>query len=181
MTTVYDQSGILTGTDDGNGNGGLTLRVLVHTAGLATATGTTATITIRFGTLEPAESAVITAMYCGQSAAASLDYTNVPSRVTFGGLNTINGSAAGVVTSDVITLPEAYDHTKGFLISFDVAVGKNCNFSVAADTNTDFWFGSGANASNQLGGGLTISAGSALFLQAINIQGTDVLMPQGWM
>lgn len=182
VTTVFDASATLAGTDDGNGNGNFNLRQLFAPAAFGAATGDQIRFTFLFGTGEGTEAAAIDAVYVGQKtttaiASASLDtiFTGNQVQVTVGGSTSINGSASGVVTSDWITLGEAFDPTKGYMVSWHGASGKNCNVSLATFSNTAQTFcstsgGSTASLTVAVPSFDQLNASSASLISKIEIQ-----------
>lgn len=185
-TTVYDKSATLAGTDDGGGNGTFNVREVIKAANLSSASGNQIRITVLFGTAAPTETPAVDEMWVGQAAATGheYDFNGNQVRVKFSGGNTINGSAAGTVTSDFVTLGEAYDNTKNYVISFYPSSGKQCNLSTAVITNDDEFFDGGGGASNASTSVVTLGttiASNTAFVTKIEIQAADALMSQIWM
>jgi len=150
MTVVFDASATLAGTDDGNGNGNFNARQLFTPAALSAASGNQIRLTLLFGTAEGSETAAIDAVWVGQrttttivSPPTSSIFTGNQVQVLFGGSGSVNGSAAGVVVSDWITLGENWDNTKGYMVAWHGATGKTSNVSIGTVSNTAQAFYSG--------------------------------------
>jgi hypothetical protein len=131
MTTVFDKISSLTGTDDGDTNGNFNFRVVLGPSVLSAASGTKCQIEFRFGTGEPTETPVFDTVYFGQQGASAPNFSGDQVHVLFGGSSSVNGSAAGVVTSDVFTLAQTWDNTKSYVCSFFCTIGKQANLSIA--------------------------------------------------
>lgn len=118
MTAVYDASSALAGTDDGNGNAGATFRVVYPTNFLTpVAGGNQLQVVFLFGASEPTETAAVTEAWFGPiSSGTTFDGTQ--QQLKFGGGNTFSGSAAGIVTSDLLTLTNNFDATKSYAVSW---------------------------------------------------------------
>jgi hypothetical protein len=168
MTTVYDQSASLTGTDDGDGNANQNLRFNLPTALLSAASGTQCQLEFRWGTAEGNEAGAVTSCWFGQSGTAP-QFTGDQVQVKFGGASGFSGSAAGVVTSDVFTLAQAWDNTKRYTCALHILSTANGNCSVATVTGVDLWNAVGVdNASATNPGGMTgPTANTAFFLEKV--------------
>lgn len=183
MTVVVDQSTALAGTDDGDGNGNANFRQLINTAALGAATGTQVRVTVLFGTAEGSESPAIDDMWIGQKAAAGnpYDFNGNQVQVKFGGGSSINGSAAGVVVSDFVTLGEAYDNTKSYIIAFHATNGKNANISLATISQfTQYFIGGASNSSTTAPSGIwSTNVNNLGFIEKIEIQAAGGEVLQG--
>ncbi|WP_027554545.1 hypothetical protein [Bradyrhizobium sp. Cp5.3] len=150
MTIVFNATA-LTGTDDGGGNSNENIRVVLVTANLSAATGNQCQLVFRFGTGCPTETGSITSVWFGQSGGTAPNFTGDQVQVFFGGAATINGSAAGVVTSDVFTLAQNWDNTKSYTCAFHY---KNGSAATSSQHNLSFgndqlWAGAGTDSSSQ--------------------------------
>lgn len=175
MTTViYDKTSILTGTDDGGGDGLDGNRVVITSLGAGVGGETQFRVTIRWGTACPTETGSLSDMFGGRGAAAgnTYNFANTPTRVTFSGAHSANGSAAGIVVSDWVALPETYDNTKPFVVSWLIKSGSTSSSSVATTTATELWFAVGSDPSLQTTTGLTDQGAQAYLVEKIEIQGT---------
>lgn len=190
MTTVFDQTAILTGTDDGDGNSNLNLRQQIVFTLLGAATGDQIRITFRFGTGEPTETPAIDDCFCGRAALVgnAYDFNGNQVRVTVAGSNNINGSAGGVVVSDIITFAggEVYDQTKTLVFAYHVKNGASCNFSIAGLTGANVFFDNGgaSTAGNTTTTLSNVLANNLIFVDAIEILssgGGDTLFAQSVM
>jgi hypothetical protein len=174
MTTVYDQSAILAGTNDGGGNGATNLRNVLAASLLSAATGTQCQLTFLFGNTEGTETPAIDTVYFGQKGASSPDFAGDQVQVFFGGSATMNGSASGVVVSDVFTLPQTWDNTKDYVVSWYTHTGQQGTVSFAALTGAVLWGSSvGPPQTNQAGSNSLTSptniVTNAAFLEKIDI------------
>jgi hypothetical protein len=139
MTTVYDQTTALTGTDDGDGNQNQNLRFVLPTALLSAASGTQCQLVFRWGTAEPSEAGAVTSCFFGQIGATEPNFAGDQVQVKFGGSASFSGSAAGVVTSDVFTLAQSFDNTKRYVCALHILSTAAGNSSAATVTGVDFW------------------------------------------
>src|SRR4029077_18862322 len=92
MTTVFDQSTALAGTDDGDGNSNVNVRVVIPASLQTAASGTQCQITLLFGTAEPTETPAIDSVWFGQKGASAPDFDGTQVQVKFSGGSTVNGS-----------------------------------------------------------------------------------------
>lgn len=167
-TTVFDKSGtgpgLLGGTDDGDGNGNLNFRQIIQNAALGAATGTQMRVSLLFGTAETSETPAIDDLWGSQVAASGHPYDDNGNQVQFkfSGGNTINGSAAGLVASDWVTLGEPYDNTKDYVFAFHPTSGKSCNISFVSVGSgvANQWFDPTPGASNSATTVVTLSNNS---------------------
>lgn len=152
FTVVYDVTSALIGTDDGDTDATINFRQVIPSSNLSSATGNKCKLEIRFGTLCPTESGTITGMYFGQKGATAPNFTGNQVQVTFSGAGTIDGGAAKVMTSDVLTLGENWDNTKDYVFSIHFKTGSTASFSVstlgAVTGPTTYLDGGGADTSS---------------------------------
>lgn len=135
MTVVFDGSSALAGTDDGNGNQNFNMRQLITAAALSSASGTQMRVTVLWGTGEGTETPGADAFWGGQSAQnGTAHFSGNQVQFTFSGSTSINGSAAGTVVSDWMTLGETYDNTKEYCFAVHFS-GTHANISLATDAN----------------------------------------------
>lgn len=173
MTVVFDQTSALTGTDDGNGNSNVNFRQVINSALLSTASGNQVRVTVRFGTAEGSETPAVDNMWISQAAASgnAYNFDGNQVQVTFSGGSSINGSVAGVLVSDWVTLGAAYDSTKNYVLAFHCHSGAAFNSSNATLTNANLFFDPGASNSATTSVTLTQFVGSDLFfIEKIEIQ-----------
>lgn len=183
MTVVFDDTSGLTGTDDGGGDGNTNNRVVIAAAGLSAATGTQCQLEFRCGTSCPTESGMITSVYFGQGGTAP-NFTGTQVQVLFGGAATFNGSAAGVVTSDVFTLGETFDNTKPYTCAFHFKSGSAGHAAIVGNTNATLFFLAGTdNSSATTSAGMSSAATTLFMLEKITITAAsgDTLMAQACM
>jgi hypothetical protein len=139
MTIVFNQTTLLTGTDDGGGDGNITLRQTLAAALLSSAIGNKITVSVLAGTSNPASTQMFTNMFIGQAAAgatgAAPSFTGNQVRVTWSGVNTLTLGAAGTATSDAITLGENWDNTKNYIVAWDTPSVSSQHQSFATLTN----------------------------------------------
>lgn len=171
---VYDQHTVLAGTDDGDSNSDFTIRVVIPASALSAGVGgeTQFRVTVLFGTGQPSNTASVTDIFGGRSAATGNNYSfqNPPTRITFsGGSSSINGSAASSQTSDWVTLPETFDNTKPFVVSFHCSASVQLNLSFDLDSGFTSPFKAGNDASTQTASGYTANSG-LVFISKMEIQ-----------
>lgn len=144
-TTVYDKSATLAGTDDGANDTSVNFRVVHKAAVLGAATGTQARITFLFGVSSASVSNAVSSVEIGQAAAAGHEYdlNGNQVQVLFGGVGTLNSSAGGTFVSDWVTLGEAYDNTKNYVVAFHMINSATPSLAEAAVTNVDLFFDGG--------------------------------------
>ena len=179
MTTVYDASSALAGTDDGNGNGGDTIR-LVYPANFLTAVsgGNQVQVTFLWGTSETTETGALAEAWFGPISGAGADFDGTQQQLLFGGSASHNGSAAGVFTSDLLTLAANFDATKAYGISFFFKSGVNAACSQVfypSGVHAALYLQFGANSA-----GTTSGASLSLFgLYDFYIEKIDVTVSGG--
>lgn len=176
MTTVFDQSAALAGTTGGSGNDGICFRVVLSPSVLAAASGTQCQLTFLWGTTETSETGAVTTVYFGQAGASDPNFAGDQVQVKFGGNAGFDGSAAGVVTSDVFTLAQSFDATKKYVVAFHFlhTGALHGTGATATVTGCDVWLNAGgatADSSSQttppgmsLGG-----SNSAFFLEKATV------------
>lgn len=171
MTTVYDQSAILATTDDGGGNQNHNFRQFIPAAKLSSATGNQIQLVFLCGTNETSETPVVDEVWCGQGGVTEPNFTGDQVQIKFGGSASFNGSAAGVITSDVATLAQNFDNTKKYTVSWHIANAASGHMSSAALSTVNLWVDGGAasTASQTTPAGLGEVADTAQFLEKIII------------
>lgn len=170
MTTVFDQSVALAGTDDGDGNQNLNIRVVLVTASLSAASGNQAQLVLLFGTACPTEVGSLTSVWFGQAGAADPNFAGDQVQVKFGGASTVNGSAAGVVTSDIFTLAQNWDNTKKYTLAFHFALTSAASVSIAPAGGALLFNLAGTDTSSSTNpGAMNGPTGDLVFLEKIFI------------
>jgi hypothetical protein len=149
MTTVFDQSGSMAGSDDGNTNSNRNFRVQFTSAILSAASGNLCQLTFLWGTAEGSEAGAVTDCWFGQQGATPPDFTGDQVQVFFSGSAGFNGSAAGVVTSDVFTLPQAWDNTKNYVCAYHILSTASANASHSILTGSNLYSDVGTTTSSQ--------------------------------
>jgi hypothetical protein len=174
--TVYNETSILTGTDDGGGNAGLTFRQVIPSSQLAPGAGgeTQFRVTILFGTSAVALTGAIHSMHGGRGAPSGNAYSfaSTPTQITFSGANTANCSgAAATLVSDWVNLPESFDATKPFVVAFAPIASGNFHASVATLTGAALWFTTGVDDGTQSPSGYVSDGAVIALVTKIEIQG----------
>lgn len=173
-TTVYDESGVLNGTDDGGGDGGATFVIVARSALLAAAAGKTkARVTIRYGSACPAGGSLPASFYFGQGASTGdeYDFAAAPVAVTFPSAITPGPNLEYV--SDPITLPQNWDATKNYCLAFVLSDGAATMTTVYAPVTgaQNYYMDPGTNPPAQVdkSGGTAFTADHAWFLTKIEV------------
>lgn len=184
-TTVFDQTTALAGTDDGGGNTNLNLRQVIPAALLSAAVGTQIRVTVAFGSAEGSELPAVDDFWVGQQGGAATDFNGHQVQCTFSSGVPINGSAGGVITSDWITLGEAYDNTKAYVFAFHGNVSASFHMATAVVTGAQIYWEFPGNVSSSSSTTASLgntTANTLSFIQKIEIQssggGSVNLMPQ---
>jgi hypothetical protein len=143
-TVVYNVA--LSGSDNGWEN--ITFVQLLAAGNLGAATGTQARVTVKFAALPNLGGARV---YIGQKAAAgdAYDFNTTPAQVLFGGGNIVGDGVTLTFVSDFVTLPEAYDETKDYLVSVFITNVAGTNLPMASSTGDANYFAIGDNAGNK--------------------------------
>jgi hypothetical protein len=174
ITTVYDKSATLAGTDDG-GSTNLNARVYFPASLLSAASGNQIRITALFGSGQAASVAQITSMWVGQRIGGNnYDFTGDQVQMLFGGVGTIDDTTGGgqVVVSDFVNLAQNWDNTKDYVIAFHGNSNHQFNACQATVTGNIQYFQVGADSSSaNTFSPLGNNANTAFFIEKIEIQG----------
>ena len=125
--------------DDTGGNLDVNIRFVIPGSQMAAFTGTPTQfrISVQFGPNQTNLSQVLTDCFAGRGAPAgdAYDFANSPARVTFAGVNYISPTGANyTITSDWINLPETYDETKPFVLSYHFSATNDAHIAMDAAT-----------------------------------------------
>lgn len=183
MTTAWDVSATLPGTNFNFGPPPSSMRCVILTADLTPVSGANQMrFTFIWGTSAATNAAAITAVYSGIGVATSFtanwaDYASTPTQVTFGGSGTMASSSGGTVVSDWITLPANYDSTKTLVTGWFSPTTGEANYSLAnssANVRAAWAQSTGtiADASSLAYSGINGNGGFYSLLAKIEVQGS---------
>lgn len=172
VTTVFDASATLAGTDDGNGNSNVNFRQVIKHNVLSAATGNQVRITVLFGSSEGTENPAVDDLWFGQlnpTTFTAFDGNQV--HVTFP--TALNGAASQSYVSDWVTLGQNWDNTQDYLAAFHATNGASCHTSFASQANADQWGDSGGSSTSSQTNPLSFilfNTGAIAFIAKIEIQ-----------
>lgn len=172
MTTVFDFSATLAGTDDSNGNQNLNNRLIIPTSALSAASGNQCQIVLLFGSTAHTGGLCVNTMYFGQASVTAPNFNGDQVQVLFGGGATVtySGVANSTVTSDIFTLPQAWDATKKYMLAWHYDAATQASTCLANPVGFDFWGAAGADSSSQTApAGLGDNGAVLVFLEQIFI------------
>lgn len=162
ITTVFNQLALLISNDTETT---VSFRQVLLTPGLSAATATQARVTIQWGT--NATGSALNGMYIGQVGAAEPNFNGNQVPVLWSGGASPTFVSNGQATSDWVTLGEAWDNTKKYMVAWGAAAGgwfKYNDASAGATTcNAYFLDGDGTQYSQTTGSGFTNDTNNHLY------------------
>lgn len=131
-TVVYNATSVLAGTDDGGSDANINFRQSIPSSALSPASGSKCQLKILFGSASATEGTTIDALWFGQAGGTLPNFTGDQVQVKFSGSGSVGAGPGKSVTSDVFTLAQAWDHTKGYVFAVHWASTAAGSFSVSA-------------------------------------------------